>query len=512
MLLEVLTNKFDTFYLVGGGVRNILFNNTKSDDLDVITLHSKEEVKSILGKDFYHIEINDVIRVKDIERNSHIDIYSTDNLMEDLKRRDFAINSIALDLKANEYINMPDEIYEIKYNDDNYTKEVPLAPLRALRQSMQCGGLYIDDKIIEDIINFNINSVDKDNLRKELFQILTEVRSLSILRAYGLLDKLIPKFRDTYGFNQNSKYHDLSLFQHINKAFRVIPNKLELKLAMLFHDIAKLDCIQIREDGHYSFLGHDKVSAQYAVEFLKSINTPHAIINRVVLLIENHMNKNMKVSTMVNKLGLEVAKDLIEVLIADCKGRININQDELDKFYKMKDDIYSQVEVKSKPLDKTKPNLYIIVGLPRSSKSTFFKNNYSHCEYLSRDEIRENVFGYKGNMNHEEEVTRIFNDRLNSALNKGLNVFVDNTNIQTKYRNKILNQAKSRKYNLIAFNMKAEYEDVIANANKEGFPISVIESMACRLNEPKYEEGYNEIYEVIPTFTEDKIIHEVRLI
>ena len=60
--------------------------------------------------------------------------------------------------------------------------------------------------------------------------------------------------------------------------------------------------------------------------------------------------------------------------------------------------------------------------------------------------------------------------------------------------------------------MKAKYEDVIANANREGFPISVIESMACRLNEPKYEEGYNEIYEVVPTFTEDKIIHEVRLI
>ena len=511
MLLEVLTNKFDTFYLVGGGIRNILFNNTKSDDLDVITLTSKEEVKYILGKDFYYIEINDVIRVKDIERNSHIDIYSTDDLMEDLKRRDFDLNSIALNLKTNEYINMCDNLTEIRYNDNNYAKEVSLSPIRALRQALQCN-LFLNKYILDDIYDFDINSVDIDNLRKELFQILLEDNGLYVLKSYGLLEKLIPKFKDTYEFNQNSKYHDLDLFDHINATFKAIPNKLELRLTMLLHDICKIDCVQIREDGHYSFLGHDKASSQYAMEFLKSINTPHAIINRVVLLIENHMNKNMKVSTMVNKLGLDGAKDLIEVLIADCKGRININQDELDKFYKMKDDIYSQVEVKSKPLDKTKPNLYIIVGLPRSSKSTFFKNNYSHCEYLSRDEIRENVFGYKGNMNHEEEVTRIFNDRLNSALNKGLNVFVDNTNVQTKYRNKILNQAKSRKYNLIAFNMKAKYEDVIANANKEGFPISVIESMACRLNEPKYEESYNEIYEVIPTFTDDKIIHEVRLV
>ena len=191
MLLEVLTNKFDTFYLVGGGIRNILFNNTKSEDLDVITLHSKDEVKSILGKDFYHIEINDVIRVKDIERNSHIDIYSTDDLMEDLKRRDFTINSIALDLKTNEYINIPDNIYEVKYNDDNYAKEVPLAPLRALRQSLQCGGLYIDDIILNDIINLDINNLDKDNFRKELFQILIEEKALQILRTYGLLEKLI---------------------------------------------------------------------------------------------------------------------------------------------------------------------------------------------------------------------------------------------------------------------------------------------------------------------------------
>ena len=512
MLLEVLTNKFDTFYAVGGFVRNILFNNQKSEDIDVITLHSKEEVKSILGKDFYHIEINDVIRVKDIERNSHIDIYSTNDLMEDLKRRDFTINSIALDLKTNEYINMPDEIYEVKYNNNDYAKEVPLAPLRALRQSMQCGGLYIDDKIIDDIMNFDIDSVDKDNLRKELFQILIEDRAFSVLRTYGLLDKLIPKFKDTYGFNQNSKYHDLSLFQHINKTFRVIPNKLELKLTMLFHDLSKVDCVQVREDGHYSFLGHDKVSAQYAVEFLKSLNTPHSIVNRVTLLIENHMNKNMKVSTMVNKLGLDGAKDLIEVLIADCKGRTNINQEELDKFYRMKDEIYSKKEYKSKPLDSSKPTLYIIVGLPRSSKSTFFKKYYTNCEYLSRDEIRENVFGYKGNMNHEEEVTRIFNDRLNSALNKSLDIFIDNTSVQRKYRNKIVNQAKSRKYNVIAFDMMANYEDVINNANKEGFSISVIESMACRLNHPSYEEGYNEIYKVVPTFLENEIVHEVELI
>lgn len=76
--------------------------------------------------------------------------------------------------------------------------------------------------------------------------------------------------------------------------FKTIPNKLELRLTMLLHDICKIDCVQIREDGHYSFLGHDKASSQYAVEFLKSINTPHAIINRVVLLIENHMNKTCK--------------------------------------------------------------------------------------------------------------------------------------------------------------------------------------------------------------------------
>ena len=186
MLLEVLTNKFYTFYLVGGGIRNLLFNNKKSEDIDVITLHSKEEVKSILGKDFYHIEINDVIRVKDIERNSHIDIYSTNDLMEDLKRRDFTINSIALDLKTNEYINMCDDIYEIKYNNDDYAKEVPLAPIRALRQPMQCGGLHIDDKVVEDIENFEIYSVDRYNLRKELFQILVEDRALLTFRNYGL--------------------------------------------------------------------------------------------------------------------------------------------------------------------------------------------------------------------------------------------------------------------------------------------------------------------------------------
>jgi len=81
---------------------NKIYGGNKSKDIDVLTNATEEEIYNILGRDFYHIKINDVIRVKDIQIESHIDIYSYNNLEQNLNDRDFKINKILFDLHTKE--------------------------------------------------------------------------------------------------------------------------------------------------------------------------------------------------------------------------------------------------------------------------------------------------------------------------------------------------------------------------------------------------------------------------
>jgi tRNA nucleotidyltransferase (CCA-adding enzyme) len=512
MLLETLEKRFKdyTFYAIGGFCRNIIFKNNSSEDIDVLTNATEDEIYEILGRDFYAVKINDVIRVKDIERNSWIDICSYDDLEENLKSRDFEINTKLYDLHKKEFIGKV-VIPMIKYVNSEYAKVIPLAPIRALRQSLQ-NNISMSEEVIEDLKNINIYELNRNNLRKEISQMLLCDNALDKMKEYGLLEKLIPYFRHIYGFNQNSKWHDLDLFEHINKAFKSSPKILEVRLALLFHDLEKIYCVQVREDGHYSYIGHEIESAKFAKTWLLGYETPHEIINVVCDLIENHMNKNMKVSTMVNKLGIETSKLLLDVMEADVKGRNFTMEEELVKLNNKRVELSGYEIKKSTECNPNKPTMVILVGLPRSGKSNFYKKHFGEYTYISRDEIRERVFGFKGNMENEGEVTKIFNEMLNEAFNKNKNIIIDNTNVQRKYRNKYMTMAKSRKYNAKAYLIDTEYSVVLDNANKEGFPIEVIESMQCRLNKPSYDEGYNEVYIVKTEFTPNEIKFKMEMI
>ena len=283
-------------------------------------------------------------------------------------------------------------------------------------------------------------------------------------------------------------------------------------MALLFHDIEKPNSIQIRDDGNFSYIGHERKSAEYAKKWLIEYETPYKIINTVYDLIDSHMKKDMKVSTMVSNLGIEKSKMLIDVLEADAKGRNFELKDDLISIANKRLELDTYKIKSSTPMDENKPTIIILIGLPRSGKSSFYKKYFDKYEYLSRDEIRERLFGFKGNMDNEETVTRVFNEMLNDALNKSKNIIIDNTNVQTKYRIKYLSMAKARKYNTKAYLINTEYDTVIKNAKKENFPIEVIESMLCRLNKPLYEEGYNEIYNVKTEFLENEIKYEMELV
>lgn len=118
------------------------------------------------------------------------------------------------------------------------------------------------------------------------------VKELISLHERGELEALFPELEESWGFNQHSKYHNLSLTGHtlavLDKVVKA-GGGFNVRLAALLHDIAKYQCYQEKTDGTYSFIGHDKASARLAKEMLLRCGFSKNIVNPVVFLIEHHM-------------------------------------------------------------------------------------------------------------------------------------------------------------------------------------------------------------------------------
>lgn len=86
------------------------------------------------------------------------------------------------------------------------------------------------------------------------------------------------------------------------------------------------------------------------------------------------------------------------------------------------------------------PKLVILSGIPGSKRPVYMSKWKTSYEILSRDEIRDSLFGKDRIITNyvEEEVTREFNFKLNKAYLCGLNIIINNTNCKEEYIDKII--------------------------------------------------------------------------
>lgn len=513
-LVNRFCNTDFNLFLIGGAVRDLIFNQNTTTDFDLITNATIKEIEEILQHDFYFIQIDNIIKIKDATENIFIDIVSIndDELEYNLSQRDFIINSILFNLKTNEFVNVPNNFISTKLDLINpfyfYTNQTAI--FRAIRISLQ-HNIVMSETLTNTISHFKLSDINKPKVFQELVKILQFSNGLTVLAELKILEQIIPDFKLTYNFNQNNKYHDLNLFAHINTAINNVNNQPELKLAMLFHDLGKIytSVPNKQNPNQTSFYGHELKSAEIAEQWLIEYEAPKEIRQKVKDIILLHMSKNIGLEKLKNKVGLEVGKLVLLAHVADLKARLNINQLEIDKATQRYLD-FSLLTEEVIEYNPNKPEMIILIGLPRSGKSSFRKKYYINYACISRDNIREAEFGFKGNMENEGLVTRLFNKQLTDALNKKQNIIIDNTNMQRKYRRQFIQQAQAHGYNIKAIVIDTEYEQVIINAKKEDFPIEVIESMKNRFAIPTMDEGYYKIEHFNTKFTQDGINYFIK--
>ena len=303
-------------YLVGGAVRDgILDIPTK--DFDFTTDATADESLMLfknngyqtteIGKAFGTIEAlyeNFSLHVTTFREDSYKDtsrkpeISSSNNLENDLKRRDFTINAIAYNLLENKLIDpysglkdLSQGVITTPVSADISFSDDPLRMLRACRFVSSHG--FSPDSDTFEAIKKNIDRIEivsNERIRDELNKLLIGDNPSLGIRAFvesGLSLKIMPEL-DKLKIEVDPKHHHKDVYEHtLIVVDRVSPNIVS-RLAALLHDIGKPNTKGI-DNGKVHFRHHEVVGARISEQILKRLKYSKKEIQDICLLVENHL-------------------------------------------------------------------------------------------------------------------------------------------------------------------------------------------------------------------------------
>lgn len=322
-------------YLVGGAIRDLVMKK-KPHDYDLTTEATYEEINTVFknqglySKNFKHDTVNVHFSDMDIEITSFRGNDPT-SLKDDLEKRDFTINSLAYSLKEG-LIDELDSLSDIKnkiirasYGPDEDFKDDPLRILRGIRFSGQYG-FTIERKTNSSLKKLAplINSISPERIGEEFLKILILPSSDELIKEYfDVFTSFIPELIPLEGFNQHSSYHEYDVLDHSLKVLNAIKDRNPaLCLAALFHDIGKPHTFFMK-NGSGHFYGHDEYGAELTKTILTRLKYSNNLIEEVYDLIRYHMaqmDSKKAIKRLMNKLGDNAFKELIELREADIKG------------------------------------------------------------------------------------------------------------------------------------------------------------------------------------------------
>lgn len=367
-IASILKNKGFGCYLVGGAVRNQLLG-IEEKDFDLATDAFPEDIISIFNKviptgikhgtvtvlfkgEAYEITTFRVDgKYSDGRRPDTIEY--TSSIFDDLKRRDFTINSIAYDILNKKLIDpnngltdLNNKIIRAIGDPDQRFQEDGLRPLRACRFAAQLN-FRIEEKTFK-AINDNIDkfkNVSKERIYDELVKTMNAEKpsvTFHLLHRSGLLEVISEDFVKCEGIQQRNK-HKYDVLEHLFQTCDNSPrgNKI-LRFAGLFHDLGKVRVLKFKEDGTPTFYNHEKVSAEIAVKIMKDLKFPNRDIHKIEHLIIHHMFNYQRIWTdaavrrFISRVKVENIEDLITLQKADIKS-MNVSPDDytlIDEFKK----------------------------------------------------------------------------------------------------------------------------------------------------------------------------------
>ncbi len=300
-------------YIVGGCVRDALMAKVPHD-YDVTTSALPHEVKEVF-KEFKVIEtgikhgtVTVIIEHYPIEittfrvEGEYLDgrrpnsVSFTTSLREDVARRDFTINAMAMDVHGEVYdffggkkdlaagviraVGKPKERFE----------EDALRIMRGLRFASVTGFEIEDEtaKAIEECKSL-LERISAERIREELMKLLLGKAVKRVLLDYwDVIAVVIPELAPMKGFKQHSRWHIYDVHEHTAVAVENAPQDEVLRIAALLHDIGKPSCFTIDDEGQGHFYGHASVSVEMARDVLNRLKFDNESKQRILQLVKYH--------------------------------------------------------------------------------------------------------------------------------------------------------------------------------------------------------------------------------
>ena len=348
-------------YFVGGSVRNMLIKRTIKD-WDLTTNATPEQILKIFPTGFYDNNFGTVgvpIKTDNKEYVVEITTYRTEHgyedkrhpakvswgktIEEDLARRDFTINAIALKINEKNYYELVDP-YEGESDlkkklvkavgDANLRfKEDALRLIRAVRIATELGFKIEKEtfkKIKEDAPL--LKHVSSERIRNELLRILgskNAYEGVMLLYDSGLLKEILPELLDGVGISQKrpGRHHVDDVFTHNVLSLKFCPSENAIvKFATLLHDVGKPKVASKDEEGYIIFYNHEVSGARIVEKICDRLKFSKKEKEKIVTLIRWHMfsvNENLTdagIRRFIRRIGVANVRDMMDLRVGDRLG------------------------------------------------------------------------------------------------------------------------------------------------------------------------------------------------
>ena len=347
-------------YLVGGCVRDMLLGRAPKD-WDITTNATPEQIQTLFTDSFYENDFG-TVGVKTGSEDPRLAIievtpYRTESgysdkrrpdavsfgqsLEEDLARRDFTVNAIALDDSKGQIVDpykgqkdIESKVLRTVGSPAERFEEDALRLMRAIRLVAELGfALDTETAAAVQTKAGNLKHVSRERIREEFIKILASkepMMALVLCQQLGLLVHIAPDLTRGVGVEQNQA-HSYDVFGHLMRTMQHAADKdwnMDIRLAAVFHDVSKPETRRWSDEKKdWTFHGHEVVGARVTKKALEELKFPRETIEKVVKLVRWHMFFSdpeqitlSAVRRMIRNVGEENIWDLLNLRICDRIG------------------------------------------------------------------------------------------------------------------------------------------------------------------------------------------------
>lgn len=350
-------------FLVGGCVRDML-QNKKPTDWDLTTNATPEKMLKLFPDGFYDNDFGTVgLPIKKLEETEHdgiveITTFRTEHgytdrrhpekvawgktIEEDLSRRDFTMNAIAMRMANSEWQivdpyggqeDLNDKTIRAVGDPDLRFKEDALRLMRAVRFAAQLG-FQIEPKTLEAVTQDAdlLAAIAKERVRDELMKLLASnfpYEGIMLLKNTTLLTHILPELLEGVSVSQErpGRHHKDDVFTHNVLSLKYCPSTDALvRFATLIHDVGKPAVASLDQEGFVIFYNHEIAGAKIAYQIAERLRFSKKERQKTVTLVRWHMFTvdehitDSAVRRFIRRIGVENVNDMMDLRVGDRLG------------------------------------------------------------------------------------------------------------------------------------------------------------------------------------------------